>query len=140
MNTNNLPATDYTFDRLMSGFFDPINILYDRKPTYNTAKVDIIESNDKYTVVADAPGVNKDCLSIGVEGNLLTISIKESKVTLPEGSNYLMRGRKTPNAVSTIRLPKPADGSNVDAELVNGVLTVTVGKMEVAKRIEIKVK
>jgi HSP20 family protein len=79
-------------------------------------------------------------LSIAVTGNNLTIS-GERKIPF-EGDtvNYHRREREAGSFNRIIALPRDAEVDNVDAGLVDGVLTVTIPKAEVAKPKQIKVK
>jgi HSP20 family protein len=103
-----------------------------------TPLVDIEETDDAWLVEAELPGVKTDDITVEVHGSELGISgeIKER-----ERKGILRRRtRRTGRFDYRVTLPGDADSDKVDAELHDGVLTVSVPKSERAKphRIEVK--
>jgi HSP20 family protein len=103
-----------------------------------TPLVDIEETDDTWLVEAELPGVKTDDITVEVHGSELSISgeIKER-----ERKGILRRRtRRTGRFDYRVTLPGDADSDKVDAELHDGVLTVSVPKSERAKphRIEVK--
>lgn len=101
--------------------------------------VDILEDENGITLCADLPGVSKDNLSIRVDGDTLTV----------EGNVYLGEPMKLQNVYAEVRvaqyrrsfvLGRDLDTEKIDANMKNGVLKLTVPKVEHAKprRIEVK--
>jgi HSP20 family molecular chaperone IbpA len=101
--------------------------------------VDIIEDNDAITVRADLPGVRKENLAIGLDGDSLTI---EGSVDLGEtrALQSVYAEVRTPQYKRTFVLGRDLDGENITANLEHGVLTLRVPKREQAKprRIEVR--
>ncbi|WP_291315683.1 Hsp20/alpha crystallin family protein [Desulfuromonas sp.] len=95
--------------------------------TWTTPSVDIYETGEALTVVADLPGVSRERLELGIDGELLTIEGRMS------GREAGFRRR--------FRLPDHLDLEQVAAELSQGVLTVTLPKAAAARprRIEVSV-
>lgn len=102
--------------------------------------VNVTEDIDTYFVRAELPGLKAEDLNIAVTGNNLTIS-GERKIP-SEGDNvrYHRREREAGSFNRIIALPRDVDADNVEAVLVDGVLTVTIPKAEVAKPKQITVK
>ena len=101
--------------------------------------VDVTENESGITVKADLPGVSKDGLSIRVDGETLTV---EGQVSLGEarklGAIYAeVRNSKYKR---TFVLSRDLDTSKIDATMKNGVLTLTVPKLERAKPRRIAVR
>lgn len=101
--------------------------------------VDIVENGNGITLRADMPGVAKENLSIGVEGDTLTI---EGAVTLnetPKLQNVYAEIRVAQYKRSFV-LSRDLDTERIEAKLQNGVLTLHIPKLEQAKprRIEVK--
>ena len=110
-----------------------------RAPAPLVPPVDIIENADGITLTADMPGVSKEALSIGVEGDRLTI---EGGVTLnesPSMQNVYAEVRVARYRRSFV-LSRELDTEKIDARLNHGVLTLHIPKAERAKprRIEVK--
>ena len=101
--------------------------------------VDIIESPEVITLCADLPGVAKEGLSIGVEGDRLTI---EGAVSLNEPAHLqsVYAEVRVAQYRRTFVLSRDLDTEKIDARLQNGVLTLQIPKVERAKprRIEVK--
>jgi HSP20 family protein len=102
--------------------------------------VNVTEDKDNYFVRAELPGLKAEALNIAVTGNNLTIS-GERKIP-SEGDNvrYHRREREAGSFNRIIALPGDVEVNNVEAGLVDGILTVTVPKAEVAKPKQISVK
>ena len=103
------------------------------------APVDVIEDKDGITLRADLPGVGRDGLSIGVDGDTLNI---EGTVNLGEAHDVkpLYAEVRVAQYKRSFVLSRDLDTEKIDASLANGVLTLRVPKREQARprRIEVK--
>ncbi|MGZ5084420.1 MAG: Hsp20/alpha crystallin family protein [Usitatibacter sp.] len=101
--------------------------------------VDIIEDVEGITVRADLPGASKETLSIGVEGENLTI---EATVNLGESAKMqpVYAEIRVAQYKRTFVLGRDLDTGKIDAQIRNGVLTIRVPKLEQAKPRRIAVK
>lgn len=101
--------------------------------------VAIAENGEAITLWADLPGVAKENLSVGVEGDTLTI---EGAVSLGESASlsdiYAEVG--VAQYKRSFVLGQDLDKEKIDARLVNGVLTLVIPKVEQAKPRRIAVK
>lgn len=104
---------------------------------YATPLVDIYETEDGLTVLADLPGVDKDGLRVNVENSILTI---EGKVKPRDDRNYLLREFEPVNFFRQFELPDMIHQEKIGAELKNGVLSLNLPKAEAAKPRQIQVK
>lgn len=104
---------------------------------YMTPAVDIFETEDGLTVVADVPGVTKKDLDINVEDKILTI---RGMVSRPKRSDMIVEEFGLMNYFRQFRLSDEVDQSKIHASLDQGVLTLRLPKAERAKpkRIEVK--
>ena len=75
---------DVFFDRLWNEWGNWFR--EDWAPAFNLA-----EREGKYTLTAELPGVDKDSISITMDGNVLTISGKKESTYEEEGSQYYMK-------------------------------------------------
>jgi len=101
--------------------------------------VDIVEDADGITVRADLPGVSREDVSIGVDGETLTL---EARVTLGESSSMqsVYAEIRVAQYKRSFVLSADLDTSKIDAAIRNGVLTLRVPKVERAKPRRIAVK
>lgn len=92
--------------------------------------VDIFETDEGITLLADLPGVAKEDLNVNVEQGLLTVQAK--------GKSYLdvepiQREFLPGNFYRQFKLADTFDAEKISAEMKNGVLTLRVPKSEAAK-------
>jgi HSP20 family molecular chaperone IbpA len=104
---------------------------------YERPPVDIYETSDGLTVVADLPGVSKDHLDIQVNNNVLTIQASTHN-GLPGVAVH--REFHLGNFLREFRLADTVDIHRIQAELKNGVLTLHLPKAEQAKPKKINVE
>jgi HSP20 family molecular chaperone IbpA len=103
--------------------------------------VDILENEAGITLKADLPGVSRDGLNIRVDGETLTI---EGQVNLGDvqALEPVYAEVRTAQYKRSFVLSRDLDTSKIDATMKNGVLTLTVPKLEQAKprRIAVRVE
>jgi HSP20 family protein len=101
--------------------------------------VDIWEDAEGILVKADLPGVSREGLSVGVEGETLTI---EGAVSLGESAK--LRDVYAEVRVARYRrsfvLGRDLDTEKIAASLKNGVLELRIPKLEAAKPRRVPVK
>jgi HSP20 family protein len=106
-------------------------------PSYIPA-VDIYESAEALTLVADMPGVGPEDLGIDVHENKLTlrgtVAIEEEK------ERVLLREYGVGDYFREFTLGRAIDQSKIEATIRNGVLTLTLPKAEAIKPRKITVK
>jgi HSP20 family protein len=103
--------------------------------------VDIYETEEALTLVADMPGVSPEGIRIDLKDNQLTVA---GEVFESEGNQerVLLKEYETGNYIRQFALGEVIDQPKITAQLKNGVLTLVLPKVEKAKprRIEIKVE
>jgi HSP20 family protein len=107
-------------------------------PIFNPA-MDIFETDQEITVLADMPGVKAQDLAIDLRENTLTFS---GTVESPEGEREeeLLREYRTGNYYRQFTLSEVIDQSRIEAALKEGVLRLTLPKVEAAAPRTIPVK
>ena len=101
-----------------------------------TLEVNIREEDDAYILSALVPGVKSDALNIQVLEDVVRI---EGEYQMDE-SKYLIRELPNGSFVRTLRLPAPIDAEHVEADITDGVLTLSLPKAESARPKQIKIK
>jgi len=105
-----------------------------------TPAVDVYEDRDKVTVRAELPGMDKNDIEVSVAGNTLSISgERKQEEEKGEGESYRSE-RFLGRFQRTITLPAEVDPNQVQATYKDGVLSITCGKSEQAKRKQIEIK
>ncbi len=107
-----------------------------------TPSFEVKETKDGYLFRADLPGVKEKDLEISLTGNRLTVSGKREEESKDEGERYFTYERSYGTFSRSFTLPDGVDPDSVQAELKEGVLSLTIGKKpEVkARKIEVKAK
>jgi HSP20 family protein len=104
---------------------------------YYSPAVDIYESEDAITVLADLPGVDKDLLDVDVEDRQLTIT---GRVAQPEERfQPLYREYGIGGYTRSFRLGDTIDPSKIGASLKDGVLTLVLPKADRLKPRKIEI-
>jgi len=104
---------------------------------YIAPPVDIFETEDALSVVADLPGVSKDEVDIRVEDNILTI---KGKAHYNPPAGLLREEFNLQGYYRQFQLSDEVDQNRISAEFKNGVLTLSLPKAEKSKPRQIKVK
>jgi HSP20 family protein len=100
--------------------------------------LNVIETKNEFQVEADLPGVKKEDIKIETEGDILTVSAKREFNKTEEKSNYLYKESFFGSFSRKIKL-KNVDTNNINAEFLDGVLKIKLGKtiLDNKKSIEI---
>jgi HSP20 family protein len=129
---------DRVFDRFLGQSLDGA-----RAMTFWVPPVDVRETGDEIRVTAELPGLAAEDVKVTLENGGLTIS-GEKKQELEEGKangdDHLIE-RRYGRFERRFTLPQTVDAEKVKAQLVNGVLSITLPKAEEAKprRVQIEV-
>ncbi len=126
-------------DRLFTGFLGSVgdggfmpNMFRNQPP------VNVWDRTDAIMVEMELPGVKNDQIDISVTGGELTIKVNRPDET-QQGMVFHRRERPVGAFHRSLRLPVEVDSNRVEAELRNGVLTITLPKAESAKPRKINV-
>jgi len=102
--------------------------------------VNITEEKDKYYVRAELPGLKSDEIVLQVSGRNLSISGERKIQSEGENAKYHRKEREEGRFSRIIGLPGDINADSVEANMVNGVLTVVISKSEASKPKQITVK
>ena len=89
--------------------------------------VDIIETDDRLTLLADLPGVKAEDLDITYEQGELTIHGKV-RPRQESGTQFLLREYGVGDFYRSFRIGEGLDPARFEAQLKDGVLTLTMPK------------
>jgi HSP20 family protein len=101
-----------------------------------TLGINVHEEDDVYVLSALVPGIKSDALNIQVLEDVVRIE-GEYKM---DDSKYLIRELPNGSFTRTLRLPAPIDAEHVEADVIDGVLTLRLPKAESARPKQIKIK
>jgi HSP20 family protein len=91
--------------------------------------VDVIEEDDKVIITTDLPGIDKDDIELSLRENSLIISAGKEKDEETKKEGYIRRERALMRYYREIPLMSGVTESGAIAQLKNGVLTITLPKV-----------
>lgn len=136
--------SDLISDTFRSFFNQPFFSL--RGEEYNTSnftpRVRISDDKDNYHIDMEMPGISKDSVKISLENNMLTVSGTKKAQSKSEDSNLIMNEIYYGEFSRSFNLSDEIKKENIEAEFKDGVLSITLPKVDEAKPVvkEIKVK
>lgn len=101
--------------------------------------IDVVENDDAFTVYCNLPGVNEKDVDVSIADNVLTIKGEKQAYAKGEKTKVYRREDWNGSFQRTLSLPKGVDAEKIAAELKDGVLSVTLPKLEEVKPKQIKV-
>ena len=104
---------------------------------YVVPPVDVYETDDGLTLLADVPGLDEKSLQVSVDKGVLTI---EGKAPFPSEERFYHEFSMA-GYWRQFQIPEIFDASQADARMKDGVLTLHLPKVEAAKpkRIEVAI-
>jgi HSP20 family protein len=102
--------------------------------------INLTEDRDNYYVRAELPGLKAEDINISVTGNNLSISGERKIASEGDSVRYHRREREAGSFSRVIALPGEVDADKVEAEHLDGILTVTIPKAEATKPKQITVR
>lgn len=128
------------FDQLFDGILYPTT---PRDATGSTiaARFDVVEKDDRFEARIEIPGVAKEDIDVKIDGASVHVRAEAKGATTPEdGAKVLHSNRVTRSWQRAFTLPAEVDEGRAEAAYVDGVLTLTLPKKEVAqpKRLAIR--
>jgi HSP20 family protein len=141
-----LPATDVAtlggrINRMLNDMFNGTTWSAPEGPAAAwVPAVDVVEEKDAIRILAELPGVNPADVKISLDDNVLTIHGTKQQ-TAEQQTDRVHRYERTYGAFErTFTLPATVEAANITAQYENGVLTVTLPKVEQAKPRQIQIE
>ncbi len=104
-----------------------------------TPSVDISETDLAYLVKAEIPGVRKEDVKVTIQDGLLGIQGERKQEKDEKGKNFHRIERLYGSFARSFRMPADADENSVKAEFKDGMLNISMDKLEKAKSKQINV-
>jgi len=132
---------DRWMDQMSKGFFHPTRWEWPSMPQLRASmpKVDVIDRDNEILIRAEVPGVKKEDLEISMTDNTVTIKGATSHEEKEEKGDYYRHEISKGSFTRTVALPGDVDNDKAKTSFKDGVLELTVPKVEKAKRKTIKV-
>jgi len=102
--------------------------------------VDVVDRDNEILVKANLPGVEKKDIDISLTKNTVTIKGQTSREEKEEKGDYYRCEISKGSYMRTMGLPAEVDEKKAKAKFKDGVLELTLPKLEVAERRSIKIE
>lgn len=93
----------------------------------------ILEKEDSYEIELAAPGMKKDDFKLEVEKNVLSVVFEKEETEKKEEFEYLQREFEMDGFTRSFTIPETADEEKIKARYDNGILYISIPKMEKAR-------
>lgn len=107
-----------------------------------TPKVNITEDRDNFNIKMELPGLTREDVKLAVENNVLSVSGSKKEETKTEDKNVIVNELFYGEFSRNFNLSKDIKIDAIDAEFKDGILNITLPKVEEAKPVvkEINIK
>lgn len=117
------------FDDLFRGFFmRPISLGAPLWGGPTPFRMDVVETDNAYRVLAEMPGVRKEDINVTIDGSDVTISAELKREHKAEDEKLLLSERTVEKYYRSFSLEHEIDEANVQARYADGVLELTLPK------------
>lgn len=128
---NNMPRyADQAF-AFANSYVPAVNVEF--KNVILTPRVDAVESDTSYMLLIELAGVAKEDVQVTVENNVLTIKGEKKRPESQSEVTFVSKGRRFGKFERSFKLAENVDTTSIGAEFANGILTLTLPKIEVKK-------
>ncbi|KYK29140.1 MAG: Hsp20/alpha crystallin family protein [Theionarchaea archaeon] len=112
----------------------------ERLPALRTAVADVQETDENVIATVELPGMKKGDISLTVTENMLEVKAEKKEEEKEEKEGYKSYRSRYAGFYRRLPLPVPVDSENAKATYKNGVLEVTMPKVEKKKKTEISIE
>jgi len=102
--------------------------------------LDVIDRDNEVVVRAEIPGIDKKDINVSLADGVLTIKGQTSTERKDEKGDYYRHEISSSSFARSVAVPATVDGSNVVANLKDGILEVKLPKTATSKRQNIVVQ
>jgi HSP20 family protein len=136
-------AFDETFDRFRSDFEDllfPISDVFSTMPETRVPAVDLEDREKDFLLKAEMPGFKKEDIEINVQDNGIEITGTSGWKYNEKEQAYICKERACKSFYRYVDLPEEIKVDDVNANLTDGVLEITLPKKTPKRKRKIQVK
>lgn len=119
-----------TADALMNWFWSDLDEPF-RQAAIPAANV--VETDESYLIELSVPGYTRELVNVKLENGILTVSGEKSRQEENEGEKFLRREFRSTTFRRSFRISEKIDSASITARCENGILTLTLPKVEQAK-------
>ena len=105
-----------------------------------TPAVDVVEQDNAYVLRAEIPGIAPNEIDVQVENDVLTLRGERKQENQEERDGYRRVERSYGSFSRTFVLPKGTNVEAIEARAENGVLSISIPKVQAATARKVEVK
>ncbi len=122
--------------------YEPFRTFGARLAEWLSPASEAASTEDAYVIKMELPGVEEKDIDITVENGVVSVKGEKKSEKEEKGETWYFSERQYGAFARSFRLPADADEAKVQAELKDGVLTITVPRLKpeqpASKKVEIK--
>lgn len=103
---------------------------------FRTPVIDVVDLGDKYEMHIEMPGIKKEDINIEVTPTMVEVCAEHEETSKDKGKNWLRQERSSMDFYRCLQLPEDVKTGNVEAELKDGLLTLSLPKAEPKQKFE----
>ena len=128
------------FEEFFNDFNRPSSLLSETVRASLLPKLNISETDNKYFIEAELPGVKQSDLELKLDNNILVIKGKTEESKESKERNYFMRERYYGSFQRSLTLPNNINENDITANFKDGILNIEITKKleNSTKSIEVK--
>jgi HSP20 family protein len=115
------------------------NALTRGAPSYTPA-VDVVEKDGHYLLKAEVPGLAPEDIQVEVDQNVLSLKGERKYEHEEENAGYRRVERRYGSFVRSFVLPDGTNADSIEAKVENGILTISIPKVQAAAPRKVEVK
>ena len=98
--------------------------------------MDMVDRGDKYNLLLEIPGIDKDKIQLSATDDSIEISGEQSEEenTEDKGQNYIYNERSYKSFYRSIPIPEEILPSKITAKMNNGILQIEIPKKDPTRR------
>ena len=137
---NNRSNIENIFEEFFNDFNRISPLLSETMRTSLLPRLNISETDNKYFIEAELPGVKQNDLELKLDNNILVIKGKSEESKESKERNYFMRERYYGSFQRSLTLPNNINENDITANFKDGILNIEITKKleNSTKNIEIK--
>lgn len=125
-----------SFPSLIDEFLgrDMLDSVFANDTGISTPAVNVVETGEDFRIEVAAPGLDKKDFNIDLDGRMLTISSEKEYKNEEKEERYMRREFSYSRFSRSFSLPELVDVEKIKANHKDGILHITIPKMEQAKQ------
>lgn len=128
-----------SFNSLFDEFVNDFGAVDKSKTRSFSPSLEVKEDEKGYHVSVEVPGIEKGDVDISLKHNVLTIKGEKKQETTKEKDGYSWTERSYGSFHRSLRVPEGTREDQVDARLENGILQITLPKVDEPERKQIAI-